>query len=208
MISIDAFRPLVAESLSWRLLALLFERPRPGWREEIEALIDSCGDEPLREAARAAIAEATEGAYLAVLGPGGRVSAREAGYQTMRDTGRILAEIRAFYDAFAYEPRTEDPPDHVAVEIGFVGYLLFKEAYAMAESRNEDVATVAGAREEFLSEHLASISSSIAAKLRPIGIDYLSRAAALLAERAPSPLERANAAEDAFAACSGCAFEE
>lgn len=208
MISVDAFHPLLQESVWWRLLALLFERPRPGWREEIEALADCCRDEALRETARTALGEATEGAFLAVLGPGGPVPAREAGYQTMRDTGRMLADARAFYDAFAYQPRTEEPPDHLSVEIGFVGYLALKEAYAVAEGRTEQAGTAAAARQDFLREHLSSISSSMVEKLAPAGVEYLSRAAALLGQRVPLPPDRAVAAADPFEACSGCAFEE
>jgi len=56
----------------------------------------------------AAARGAVEGHYLALLGPGGPASPREAAYVGLGDPGRTLAELRAFYDAFAYRraPKT------------------------------------------------------------------------------------------------------
>ena len=43
----------------------------------------------------------------------------------------MLAELNSFYDAFSYKPTTNEVPDHVAVETGFVAYLRLKELYAL-----------------------------------------------------------------------------
>jgi nitrate reductase assembly molybdenum cofactor insertion protein NarJ len=155
----DAVEPRIHELLrqatEWRFLGLLFERPREGWWQDVEALVREVGDPELKAAAEAAREEADQGLYLALLGPGGAVSPREVAYRGMKDPGHILAEIMAFYEAFAFRPATEEPPDHLAVEAGFLGYLCLKEAYARAR-RNDEEAEIAGnAAARFLKDHLS-----------------------------------------------------
>jgi len=111
------------QAAEWRLLGLLFERPREGWKREVEALRVEVADPEIRIAAELAGQEGTEGIYLALLGPGGAVSPREVTYRGMQDPGHILADIEAFHEAFAFHPDTEEPPDHLAVEAGFSGIL-------------------------------------------------------------------------------------
>lgn len=156
---------LVAEAAAWRLAARLLERPVPGWHEAVARLASEVDDPALRSAAVAA-RDAVEGHYLALLGPGGPASPREAAYVGLGDPGRALAELRAYYDAFAYRPRAEDPPDHVAVEAGFVSYLRLKEAFALGEGNAEAAATVREARERFERDHLARIARPLARKLK------------------------------------------
>lgn len=55
-----------------------------------------------------------------MLGPGGLASPREVAYRGMGDPGQILSDILAFHEAFAFRPEAEEPPDHVAVEAGFL----------------------------------------------------------------------------------------
>ena len=110
----DTTGKLLLEAARWRLLGLLFERPRDGWRAEVRGLAAEV-DDPRLQTATNEIADFGEGAYLAVLGPGGSVSPREVGYRPMGDPGKILSGLRTVYEAFGYRPRAEDPPDHVAV---------------------------------------------------------------------------------------------
>jgi hypothetical protein len=170
----------------WRLLGLLLERPRPGWIEEVRALAAETRDVGLREAA-ACGAEATEGEYLALLGPGGLASPREAGYVGMQDPAWVLSEVARFYDAFAFTPRAEDPCDHVAVEVGFVAYLHLKEAFALEAGDVEAAATTRTARAEFLAEHLARIARPLADRLAPALGTPLARVVLQLAARVPPP---------------------
>jgi len=174
----------IAEAARWHLLALLLERPRPGWDLEIRSIAREVPDILLRSVADAADG-ATEGEYLHLLGPGGRVAAREVGHAVMRDPGWILADLARYYDAFGYAPRAEDPLDHVAVEVGFVAYLHLKEALARS-GHDEDTASITReARDGFLREHLAPFAVSLARKLGPDEAGHLAGAADLLAARVP-----------------------
>ncbi len=158
----DAVEPRIHELLrqatEWRFLGLLFERPREGWWQDVEALVREVGDPELKAAAEAAREEADQGLYLALLGPGGAVSPREVAYRGMEDPGHILAEIMAFYEAFAFRPATEEPPDHLAVEAGFLGYLCLKQAYARARRNDEEAGVAAAAAARFRETHLSTLA--------------------------------------------------
>lgn len=182
-------RELLKEAAEWRLAGLLLERPREGWWQQVEGLAREVDDGGLRAAVEAARQEAREGTYLAVLGPGGAVSPREVGHRPMGDPGRILADITAFYQAFAFRPATEEAPDHVAVEAGFFGYLKLKEAYARACGDGEHAAVTATAAAQFLEAHLSTLAGSLARGLEPAGIRWLSLAARALLQRAGQPKE-------------------
>lgn len=146
----------IARAARWRLLGLLLERPRPGWSAEIERLAAEIDDPPLR-AVVAAARDATEGEYHALLGPGAPASPREASALGLGDPGWMFSELARFYEAFGYAPRAEDPPDHVAVEAGFVGYLELKESLAWANGDADAAHTVAAARQAFVAAHLAPL---------------------------------------------------
>jgi nitrate reductase assembly molybdenum cofactor insertion protein NarJ len=151
----------IARAAHWRLLGLLLERPREGWREELSRLAAEIDDPALR-AAVAAARDASEGEYLALLGPGSPLSPREASVLGLGDPGWMLAELARTYQAFGFAPHAEDPPDHVAVEAGFVGFLELKEALAWADGDGEAADTVAAARAAFVAEHLAPLVASLA----------------------------------------------
>ena len=154
----------IARAARWRLLAVLLERPRPGWNEEIERLAAEIDDPALRAAASAARG-ASEGKYHGLLGPGAPLSPREASAIGVGDPGWMLSELERFYEAFGYAPRAEDPPDHVAVEAGFVGFLELKESLAWASEDAEAARTVAAARESFVAAHV----EPLIARLESVG---------------------------------------
>ncbi len=197
---------VIAAAAEWRLLGLLLERPRPGWKEEIAALVGEVADPALRAAAAAA-QTATEGAYLRALGPGGLVSPREVAYSGLADPGHILAQLSELYAMFAYRPRAEDPFDHVAVEVGFVGYLWLKEAFARADGQTAAAQTAADARTHVLAVHLANLGHGLAARLVDTASpSHLTAAARILADRVPRPVQPVAAAGegDAFSECGAC----
>jgi len=196
---------LLQEAAAWRLFALLFERPRQGWAEEVYRVISEVGDEQLREAALAWLAEAGEGDYLALLGPGGAASPREVGHRGMSDPGWILAELTGYYRAFAYQPAAEDPPDHVAVQAGFVSYLWLKEAFARECGDDEAAAVSAAARASFLQAHLAYLAAPLAQRLTAAGGTALAAIAQLFAARVPAPPAAVNGAGPDFdETCGKC----
>jgi hypothetical protein len=146
-----------------------------------------------------------------VLGPGGVVSPREVSYRFMGDPGRILAELKVMYDTFAYMPVTEEPPDHVSVEAGFVGFLKLKEAYALMMGDGESAAVVRDAAQFFVAEHFVYLAAGIDGRL---GDGWLGDAARILVRRVgPIPSEvfaRVTSAQDgADIDCgSGCSLGE
>jgi nitrate reductase assembly molybdenum cofactor insertion protein NarJ len=146
----------IARAARWRLLGLLLERPRAGWSAEIERLAAEIDDPTFRAAASAA-RDTSEGEYHALLGPGAPLSPREASVLGLGDPGWNLSELARFFEAFGFVPRAEDPPDHVAVEVGFVGFLELKESLAWAYGDAEAAQTVAAARSAFVARHLAPL---------------------------------------------------
>lgn len=168
-------RDLLRQAQEWRLLGLLFERPRGDWWAQVDALAEARDADDLHEAALLA-RQADESTFLALVGPGGPVSAREVGHRPVTDPGHLLATLQAFYRAFAYEPATEEPPDHVSVEAGFVAYLRFKEAFALARGQQEEARTSAEASAHFLEDHLAAFAEPFSLGLDACGDGYLARA--------------------------------
>lgn len=180
----QAVGPLLAAAAEWRLLALLFSRPRPGWADEVGALAREVEDGALRGAAAAA-RDAGEGAYHALLGPGGPASAREAAHLGFADPGRALADLAARYAAFGFAPRTEEPDDHLAVQCDFAGYLFLKEAYALSAGQEVQREVTREARTRFLSEHAAVLGRRFASRLPDGAPRHLAAAAACLVARLP-----------------------
>jgi hypothetical protein len=194
----------IVEAARWRLAALLLERPRAGWFDEIRALAREVDDPGLRAAVETA-QDATEGDYLALLGPGGAVPAREVGYRAGRDPGWLLSDVARYYEAFAYRPRAEDPGDHLAVEAGFVGYLWLKEALARSAGEDDAADVTAAARRVFVAEHLAGVAQAFARTLLAAGdASHLAGAAAVVASLVPDARSPARPAADADSAPSRC----
>jgi len=175
----------IAEAAEWRLLALLLQRPRPGWHEEVAALGRELADDRLRAAADAA-ADADEGSYLALLGPSGFTSPRLVAHLPLADPGLVLSEIAACGEAFGFHPRAEDPPDHVAVLCDLVSYLLLKEAYARVGNQREAAGVARDARRHALETWLAPVAGPLAEQLTAVTSGYLADAARRLRARVPA----------------------
>ncbi|MBI2359218.1 MAG: molecular chaperone TorD family protein, partial [Deltaproteobacteria bacterium] len=138
-------------------------------------------DRKLLSCARSA-ARGTEEAYHRLFGPGGTLSPREASYCGFEDPGRLMAELAAFYHAFSFQPRREEPFDHISVEAGFVGYLFLKEAYARMRGESEPVEITKSARARFTDEHVGRCARGMIE--RPSGAPpYLRNVLVWLAEK-------------------------
>jgi len=200
---------LLAEAAEWRLIGLLLERPRRGWHEEVATLSSELHGRDLRRCAAAA-RSSKEGDYLRLFGPGGLASPREVAYQPFADPGALLAELAAIYAAFGYRPHTEEPIDHIAVEVGFVGYLLLKEAFAAARGDRAAVSTTASARRKFVETHLAELAGAFARRVENAGESYMRTAVRLLARRVPARRARPRLVsvdpDDLCGACAGLEF--
>ncbi|MDP1568622.1 MAG: molecular chaperone TorD family protein [Vicinamibacterales bacterium] len=179
-------RALLRGSAEWRLLSRLFECPSDAWRADLEALARELPEGELRTAVAEAGVEAGEGLFHSVFGPGGPAPPREVSYHDTLELGTLMSALVSHYEAFDYRPGSPEPPDHLAVEVGFVAYLYLKEAFAVATADPETAALTARVRERFVREHLAMMAEPIAGLLAASGVSYLARASALLAARVGS----------------------
>jgi TorA maturation chaperone TorD len=174
---------VLRDAASWTLLGQLFECPHERWRIQISHLAEELADDAFTKAVEAVGSDATEGQYHSVFGPGGPASPREATYHDTLELGSLMSELSAFYQGFAYSSGLDEPPDHIAVELGFVGYLRLKQAYAMAAGDDEHATVASLAAERFIADHLAISAVPLARTLRTSHLDYLVRAAEILARR-------------------------
>ena len=171
------------EAAEWRMLSLLFECPSPEWRRQVAELAAEIQDASLRAAAEQALAEAAEGGYHSLLGPGGPAPAREVSYHDTIQLGYLISELTSYYAAFSYQPLTVEALDHVSVEAGFIGYLRLKEAFALANSDAVHAAIAADAARGFVDDHLSHIAQPLAGSLSNSGVPYLAMAGEALLER-------------------------
>lgn len=178
---------LAHEATEWRLISLLFECPNESWRSQISALAKQISDTELLSAAETAQQEADEGLFHYAFGPGGPAPAREATYHLTVELGYLMSELQAFYNAFAFHPRTEEAPDHVSVETAFIAYLKLKELYALRCGDENAAATAFESAQRFLQEHLANLAQPLSDRLQDSGITYLYKAASALAHRVGLP---------------------
>lgn len=177
---------LLKEAAEWRLISLFFECPGPDWASQVAALAGQVTDERL-QAAAAVCAEASPGLYHSTFGPGGPAAVREVSYHQDLLPGALLSELRGYYDAFAYRPAACEPPDHLAIEAGFVAFLRMKEAYADTEGDAGGREICAEASRSFIADHLNATAHSLADALARSGVEYLTLAAQALRCRVGGP---------------------
>lgn len=174
---------ILHESSEWRLIALLLECPSDEWRVQVKSLSEEIDHPQLKQAAASALQEATHSLYHTTFGPGGPAAAREVSYLQTIQPGLLLHELKEFYKAFAYEYTLEEPPDHVAVEIGFMSYLKMKEAFARSNGWAEQAEVSAQAGRQFLQRHLRPLCSALAANLVQSEVEYLKGTARCISDR-------------------------
>jgi len=163
-----------------RLLALTFECPHEGWQEQLSSLAVEIGEADLRQLAEQAREEASPHLYHTTCGPGGPAAPREVSYVDTILPGQLMADLRAFYEAFAYRPDIDEPSDHIAVELGFLSYLQLKTAYAVLRGDQQQAAIAADAARRFLEDHVSNVIGPLASILEASGIGYLAAAVASL----------------------------
>jgi nitrate reductase assembly molybdenum cofactor insertion protein NarJ len=171
---------LIMAAAHWRLVSMLFECPCEGWHASLASLAAEASDPDLIAAAAAAQSEASEGLYHSIFGPGGPASPREASYRSNLNLGGLLSELTAYYDAFGFQPTTQEPCDHISVEAGFLGYLRLKEAYARACTDQNSAEITAEGAMHFLQDHLAVLAERLSSTRGQSGIRYISIASQVL----------------------------
>jgi TorA maturation chaperone TorD len=194
---------LLRDAAAWRVLAKLLECPDDHWHKDLCRLAAELNTPDVCEAVQVIDDTATPGQYYSVFGPGGPAPPREASYHDALELGSLMTELAGYYEAFSYAPRTSEPIDHVAIEVGFVSYLKFKQAYALAQDDTERAGIAARAAAQFVADHLSRIAEPLAHILAGSDLGYLECASRALADRvgprptsARLPMLQAPEAED------------
>ena len=181
-------KDLLRESAEWRLLGLLFEYPTAAWRQSLTALLPDLRGGALVALAQDALRYQTEGLHIALFGPSGSVPVREVAYQGGVQSGYLVSELAAYYNAFGYTPTADEPPDHLAIELGFLAYLKIKQALALACGDSAQASIASDAAASFSKDHLAVMAEPIANLLPAFAPDYLTEAGTVLLDRlGPAP---------------------
>jgi len=171
---------VIKQAATWRLASLLFECPAADWSEQVASLARETTDPTLVRAAESARREAAPELYHSTFGPGGPAAPREVSYRRGVLPGAALAELCDLYAAFGYRPSVDEPPDHIAVETGFVAYLRFKQAYALANGDQPHAEFCDEIARDFIREHVARVAGPLADALAASGITYLAATAEVL----------------------------
>jgi nitrate reductase assembly molybdenum cofactor insertion protein NarJ len=177
-------RDLLLQAAEWRALEMLFQCPSPEWKQQLADLRQDITASDVGKAMELAIAEASEGTFHSILGPGGPAPAREVSYREIIQLGYLMSELTTYYDAFQFRPATSEVTDHVSVEAGFMGFLRLKEAYALADGDEERASIAREAAERFRKEHLSYIAEPLSAILDHSEEPYLVLAGQALFRRA------------------------
>ena len=116
-------------------------------------------------------------------------------YRDWTQPGYLLAELSEYYRAFGWQPALAEAPDHIAVEASFVGYLRLKEAYALSCANQEQAEITAQAAQQFITDHLQTLTEPLAKSLEHSGVQYLALTSASLLRRVgPRPAGASGAA--------------
>ena len=166
---------------NWRMSSLLFSEPHADRAAELTELAALVSDPARAEAVGLAGDTALRfDDYYRALGPGG-CAATESAYDraAIANRGPLIADVAAFYEAFAYPPRlTSDlAPDHVAVELDFLGFLALKVAFALDQNQQEESIVGRAAYREFLEAHPGFWIDQLLARLESEGHEPFARAA-------------------------------
>jgi len=186
----DEILHLLRRAARLQRMARAFAYPGPGHVREVVEALATGGDDPLLgpvlAAWRAADEEAVRAEYVRLFLGTVPCPPNETAWTPSKGlTGGAaeLADLQGFYHAFGFEPAgsSREMPDHVSVELEFLGVLLVKLAYARIQEW-EDPAEVTGeALHAFLEAHTGRWVSAFVSRLRDLGVasPYLETAQAL-----------------------------
>ena len=179
----------------WRFGALLFGEPDAARAQELTMIAPLLPADRREDGlALAANHQDRSERYLAVLGPGG-CPAAESAYDgaAMANRGPLIAEVSAFYQAFEYPPRlaSDLTPNHVFVELDFLGFLAMKVAFAKYDGQADAEAVAVAAYLEFRDRHPRFWLESLRDRLEQTGDTLYFPAAAWVCDALASESEAA-----------------
>ncbi len=174
---------------TYQFLALLFLPPTAEVLEDLPVLARALPDH-LRADAQALAAHAgaeVEHEYHALLGGSGRCRDCESDYEinALGGKGPLIADVAAFYRAFRFSAEELHlAPDHIAVELDFLGYLAMKTAYARHADLADERAICEDAAASFLRDHVGHWTPAFFAQLDATAGESFHGQAARFAARA------------------------
>lgn len=150
---------LLERATLFRFLSLLFQPPREGRSEELSALAAGLPGSLRLEGEKLArlFTGGAEDDYHRLFGGAGACRDCESDFERPSlGTKEVAADAAGFYRAFRFQGVREvpAPPDNVATELSFLGYLSLKAAYARGEGMGEEEAMCLDAGGKFVREHL------------------------------------------------------
>jgi len=166
----EALQEVIARGALYKLLSLAFSPPDPpilaflkdgfvGRLKEALTVLPPASWQDLTGLGEAVAGlEALEGEYNRLFRTGLAATPYETEYDPIPALrkGQTLADLLGFYQAFGLKTseRVKELPDHVAVELEFMGLLLLKEAYALQEGWRGEAGICRDAERAFLEDHL------------------------------------------------------
>lgn len=193
---------LFSQAAMYRGLSLLFQPPQDLAAQLSE--VTGCVPEEYRERFESLVGmihPELSFEYHRVLGASGVCRDCESDYQEnpLGGKGPLLVDIAAFYQAFSYHPQEfKAAQDHISIELGFLGYLALKQAYAQHNGLTDEVHLCEDAANNFTRDHLARWVKEFLLRLSSAAaVGFYSEAALLCAEilepllpELPAPKER------------------
>jgi TorA maturation chaperone TorD len=167
-------------------------RPLPGplAAEEIDQLVTTADLETSRERSRDLVRLWNENGTAALAAEHGLLFAteklcpiHESGW-VRRDRGNIIGDISGFYAAFGLRVGKDagERPDHLAMQLEFVGLVLVMMAKALAQNLAEQEEISREALAAFVRDHLGCWLPSFAAHLQTVGGPCMAATGLWLAE--------------------------
>lgn len=190
----------LARSQCYRLLALLYRYPEAEDLEAIRALGGSLAREAattMAPAVRAALEELAGARAGAGLAEAQEAYVRAFGHVTLPDCplyetacgigdpfaqAQALADLAGFFRAFGLDMRSGagERADHLSVELEFMHYLAYREAFARAHHGPREVETIRDGERCFLECHLGRWAPVVARALEARADGWLGAAGRLL----------------------------
>lgn len=169
--------------VAYRLLAACFYQPAPEWAEEelfanLEAALRGVAPAEADKAPAMARSFAAEGVetltvdYAALFVGPARLLAPPYGSVHLEPEKRVMGEttmaVHSFYLAsgLALDEEFAEVPDHIAVELEFMSYLVQRAIAAAAAGDDAEVAAWVARRREFLATFLYSWSAPFCEEIR------------------------------------------
>jgi hypothetical protein len=173
----------------WSLIALLLQKPQPGWPQRLRAAAEKTVDPELRVAADLAHGKGNDYFHECLFGPNGLLLSRESCYRSADDHSPLLADLSSLADALGYSRVGDEPADHIVSVVDLMAHVLSRRADAMADGQVGEAMYLEGVAEWLRRAHLAWFTEQIVKALSETEVCYLSHVARALEARVHPPGE-------------------